>query len=152
MLRALLPLAAALILAAPAAAAGTAAVSRSALLLEMNRVRAEYGLPELALDVRLQRAARAHSRAMLASGTFEHGDLASRMIRFDVAGSVAGENLAWGTGDRGSAQYIVLAWLQSPGHRANLLRAEFTRVGIADLVGSFQGRGGAHVVTADFAG
>src|SRR4029079_14538189 len=146
---ALLPLAAALILAAPAAASGTAAVSRSALLLEMNRVRAEYGLPALAPHVRLQRAARAHSRAMLASGTFDDGDLASRMIRFDVAGSVAGENLAWGTGERGSAQYIVLAWLQSPGHRANLLRAGFTRVGIADLVGSFQCCVAARVVTAD---
>jgi uncharacterized protein YkwD len=150
-LRALLTLAAVLLLAAPAAASGSGG-SRLALLVEMNRVRDEYGLPGLTVDVRLQHAARAHSREMLASGSFEHGDLASRMVAFDIEGTLAGENLAWGTGDRGTAQGIVLAWLQSPSHRANLLRPSFTRVGIADLVGPFQGQGGAHVVTADFAG
>ena len=74
------------------------------------------------------------------------------MLQFNVTGSLAGENLAWGTGFRGSAKGIVAAWLNSPEHRANLLRPSFTRVGIGDLVGSFQGYGGANVVTADFAG
>jgi uncharacterized protein YkwD len=74
------------------------------------------------------------------------------MARFNVTGRLAGENLAWGTGARGTAQGIVAAWLASPEHRANLLRPSFTRVGISDLVGSFRGHSGAHVVTADFAG
>jgi len=118
----------------------------------MNRVRAQYELPQLVIDAHLRRAARAHSREMLESDTFDHGAFATRMAQFEVNGSLAGENLAWGTGDRATAQGIVLAWLQSPGHRANLLRPTFTRVGIADLVGSFQGHSDAHVVTADFAG
>src|SRR5262245_35151058 len=116
----------------------------------MNQVRAEYRLAPLALDPRLQRAARAHSRAMLASDDFDHGDFASRMSQFDVTGSVAGENIAWGTGPRGSAQGIVLAWLASPEHRVNLLRPSFTHVGVAVVVGTFQGYARVHVVTADF--
>ena len=46
---------------------------------------------------------------------------------------IAGENLAWGTGSRGTARGIVAAWLASPEHRANLLRPSFARVGIGDL-------------------
>jgi len=145
----LLAAVAALLLAAPA---GAARRSQPALLLQMNHVRAEYGLAPLTLDRHLEEAARSHSREMLAGGVFQHGDFPTRMAQFGVAGHVAGENLAWGTGSRGSAPGIVLAWLASPEHRANLLRPGFRRVGIGDLVGSFQGYAGAHVVTADFAG
>ncbi len=44
------------------------------------------------------------------------------------------------------------AWLASPGHRRNLLRPGFRRVGLGELRTSFQGVTGATVVTADFAG
>jgi uncharacterized protein YkwD len=74
------------------------------------------------------------------------------MLQFDVTGHLAGENLAWGTGSRGTAGGVVAAWLASPEHRANLLRPSFTRVGIGERVGAFEGAGGAEVVTADFAG
>jgi uncharacterized protein YkwD len=146
-----LALTVALVLVASAAASSPPKRSELALLGQMNTVRAQYGLGPLTLDAHLERAARAHSREMLASNVFTHGDFAGRMFQFEVTGAVAGENLAWGTGARGSAQGIVLAWLASPEHRANLLRQSFTRVGVADLVGTFQGYGGAHVVTADFA-
>jgi uncharacterized protein YkwD len=69
-----------------------------------------------------------------------------------VTGRIAGENLAWGTGTSGTARGIVAAWLASPEHRANLLRPSFVRVGISEIVGTFRGYSGAHVVTADFAG
>ena len=42
--------------------------------------------------------------------------------------------------------------MSSPGHRANLLRPGFRRIGIGALVGRFSGYSGATVVTADFAG
>jgi uncharacterized protein YkwD len=74
------------------------------------------------------------------------------MAQFNVTGNFAGENLASGTGTYGTARGIVVAWLASPEHRANLLRPSFSRVGISDLIGSFRGHRGAHVVTADFAG
>jgi uncharacterized protein YkwD len=152
MFKHLLAVLAAVVLVLPAAALGGSTRSESSLLREMNRVRAGHGLRLLTVDAHLSRAARSHSREMLGSNVFQHGAFGSRMARFDVTGKLAGENLAWGTGVNGTAQGIVLAWLASPEHRANLLRPSFTRVGISDLVGSFLGYSGVHVVTADFAG
>ena len=140
-----------LVLFTTTAAAGlTRAETR--LLKDLNRVRAAHGLAPLRYDPHLQRAARAHSRDMLISQIFQHGAFGARMVRFDVRGTLTGENLAWGNGPFGSASAIVRAWLASPEHRANLLRPRFTRIGIGDLVGPFLGYDGAHVVTADFAG
>jgi uncharacterized protein YkwD len=152
MLTRLLAVCAVLALVLPATALAGMSRSETSLLREMNRVRSEHRLGALRFDAHLQSAARAHSREMLDSGVFAHGDFGSRMLQFDVTGTLAGENLAWGTGFRGSAKGIVIAWLNSPEHRANLLRPSFSRVGIANLVGTFQGHAGAHVVTADFAG
>ena len=152
MFKRLLAVTAVLVLVLPATALAGSTSSESSLLREMNRVRAEYGLGRLSADTHLQRAARAHSKEMIASNVFAHGAFGSRMLQFNVTGKLAGENLAWGTGARGTAQGIVAAWLASPEHRANLLRPSFTRVGISDLVGAFRGYRGAHVVTADFAG
>jgi uncharacterized protein YkwD len=152
MFKHLLAITAALAFVMPAAALAGSSRSDSSLLREMNHVRAEHGLGRLSADTHLQRAARAHSREMIVSNVFAHGAFGSRMFQFNVTGTFAGENLAWGTGARGTAQGIVAAWLASPEHRANLLRPSFTRVGISDIVGSFRGHSGAHVVTADFAG
>jgi uncharacterized protein YkwD len=151
MARGLYAILAALALALPVSA--TAGISSDASVLrEMNRVRAQHGLSALRYDAHLQRAAVAHTREMLTTNIFEHGDFGSRMLQFDVQGRIAGENLAWGTGSLGSARGIVAAWMASPEHRANLLRPSFNRVGVGELVGGFQGYPGAHVVTADFAG
>ena len=152
MFKPLLAAIAALVLLLPAAALGSSTRSESSLLREMNRVRAEHGLGRLTADAHLVRAARSHSQEMIGSNVFEHGAFGTRMVRFNVTGRLAGENLAWGTGARGTAQGVVAAWLASPGHRANLLRPSFTRVGVGELVGAFRGYRGAHVVTADFAG
>lgn len=155
MLRRLTALGAAIVVlvltAATTAAAGlTRAEAR--LLRDLNRVRAAHSLPPLRYDARLQRAARAHTREMLETGIFQHGAFGTRMLQYDVRGSLTGENLAWAIGTRAAAGAIVRAWLASPEHRANLLRPGFTRIGIGDLVGVFLGFDGAHVVTADFAG
>jgi uncharacterized protein YkwD len=152
MFKHLLAVIAALVLVLPATALAGSTRSESSLLREMNRVRAQHGLGQLTTDTHLARAARAHSSEMLVANVFQHGAFGSRMARFNVTGKLAGENLAWGTGTLGTAQGIVAAWLASPEHRANLLRPSFKRVGISDLVGAFLGHGGAHVVTADFAG
>ena len=118
----------------------------------MNRVRAAHGLRPLRLDTTLERAARAHSRDMIARGYFSHGDFVRRLMSFGARGPSIGENLGWGVGDRSTPRRIVAAWLASPGHRANLLRAGFTRIGVGRAVGSFSGYRGATVVTANFAG
>jgi uncharacterized protein YkwD len=142
----------ALLVLAPAAGAATITSPETTLLHQMNVVRAQHGLKPLRFDPRLETAARFHSREMLANDVFQHGAFASRMARFQIQGTLAGENLAWGTGAEGTAQGIVAAWLASPEHRANLLRPSFRRVGVGELTGAFDGHDGARVVTADFAG
>jgi uncharacterized protein YkwD len=151
LLRGLLVGIVALVVVAPAAGA-TLTSPESQLLHQMNVVRAQHGLRPLRFDARLEQAARFHSREMIAGDVFQHGAFGSRMVRFRIQGSLAGENLAWGTGSLGSAQGVVASWLASPEHRANLLRPSFNRVGIGELTGAFHGFGGARVVTADFAG
>lgn len=150
-MRFLILLAAALVLA-PNALAASLTRPEGTLLQEMNRVRAQHGLHALRLDTRLYRASRFHTSEMLRTGAFEHGAFGSRMQRFSVRCSLAGENLAWGVGQRGTARAIVAAWLASPQHRANLLHPSFRRVGVGELYGTFSGFHGAAVVTSDFAG
>ena len=152
MLRTLIAVAALALLLLPSTALAGMTRNETTLLKEMNRVRAQYGLGRLRVDTHLERAARAHSREMIVSGAFQHGAFGARMAQFDVHGTLAGENLAWGTGYRATARAIVAAWLASPEHRANLLRPSFNRVGVGTLVGAFLGNAGATVVTADFAG
>jgi len=43
---------------------------------------------------------------------------------------VVGENLAWGSGALSTPQAIVNGWMNSPGHRANILKPAFTHIGI----------------------
>jgi uncharacterized protein YkwD len=89
---------------------------------------------------------------MLRTGTFAHGDVRARLVRFGARGPTYGENLAWASGSNASATRIVRMWMESPGHRANILRSSFTRIGLGRRVGPFAGYGSAAVVTADFAG
>ena len=151
-LRTFIAVAALALLLLPSTALAGMTRNETTLLKEMNRVRAQHGLGRLRADTRLERAARAHSREMIAGNVFQHGAFGARMARFAVQGTLAGENLAWGIGYRSSARAIVAAWLRSPEHRANLLRPSFTRVGVGTLVGAFLGYQGATVVTTDFAG
>ena len=142
-----------LALATPAASQGTALTpSEQSLLLAVNDARAEAGLQPLGLDAALTRAARAHSHALLARDVLEHGDFAGRLRSFGARGPMLGENLAWGAGAYSRARAIVRACLGSPGHRENLLRPGFRRIGLGAVVGEFAGYSGAVVVTADFAG
>jgi uncharacterized protein YkwD len=122
------------------------------LLAEVNGVRRSNGLRPLAVDRALFRVARAYSATMLRTNAFTHGAMGARLAASGARGPRFGENLAWGTGPYASARRIVQNWMQSPGHRANLLRPGWTRIGLGIAKGTFQGYPGASVVTADFAG
>jgi uncharacterized protein YkwD len=135
------------------ASSGAAPTRGERTLLEsINAVRQANGLAALRIDPRLERAARAHSRDMIRRGYFAHGPLTQRMVVFKVRGPTVGENLAWGIGSQARAPTVVANWLASPKHRANLLRPGFRRIGIGRIRGTFGGRQGAAVITADFAG
>ena len=126
---------------------------REATVLSLvNQVRADHDLRPLQVDTRLVRTARVYSARLLRDGVFTHGDMTTRLRRSGARGPLFGENLAWGVGSRATAAGIVRGWLASPGHRANLLRPGFRRIGIGCARGRFAGYRGASVVTANFAG
>jgi uncharacterized protein YkwD len=137
---------------APAAGASSKQSAVTSLLQAVNQTRAAHGLRPLRLDRTLVLAAQAHSSEMLRENVFTHGDFHGRMVSFHVRGPQAGENLAWGNGTYSHASTIIAEWLASPAHRANLLHPGWTRIGIGLARGTFQGTGGATIVTTDFAG
>jgi uncharacterized protein YkwD len=97
-----------------------------------NRQRQARGMRTLEQDRTLDRAARLHARHMLAQGFFDHKDPsgdgpADRVKRFAKRRYVIiGENIAAGYESSGAA---CRGWMNSAGHRANILRSSFTRVG-----------------------
>lgn len=143
------------VLAPPAQAAGrTTALTQSerSLLGAVNEVRRGHGLRPLRVDAALTRAARSYSATMIRTDVFAHGAMAARLAAHGARGPAFGENLAWCACGRETATTVVRSWMASAGHRANLLRAGWNRIGIGALRGSFQGQPGATVITADFAG
>lgn len=130
----------------------TLTVQEESLVQEINRARAANGAPPLRIGLRLQHAARAHSRAMARSGSFTHDNWYRRLRRHGVRASFVGETIAWGSGSEGTAAGIVASWLASPPHRSTMLDRGFRRVGVGVAVGTMDGVAGASVATADFAG
>lgn len=101
----------------------------------LNKCRASAGLPPLTLnqDVMVSAQIRAYEASLSFSHTRPDGGSAVEMIKKAAPScGAAGENLAMSKG-AGSTdpQYIVNLWMNSSGHRANILRASFTQVAIA---------------------
>ena len=97
-----------------------------------NRYRAQYGLQPLAANKRLSDIARMKSQDMHDKGYFDHtsptyGSPFDMMKRFGVNYRSAGENIAMGYR---TPEAVVEGWMNSPGHRANILRASFTEIGV----------------------
>jgi uncharacterized protein YkwD len=140
----------------PAANAGNQAAtlnpSERALLTVVNEVRTGNGLRPLRVDPVLARVARSYSATLIRTDVFTHGAMFERLAGSGARGPAFGENLAWGTGPYASARRIVGSWMASPGHRANLLRPGWNRIGLGAVKGNFLGYDRATVVTADFAG
>ncbi|MFF5966602.1 CAP domain-containing protein [Streptomyces collinus] len=123
----------------PDGLAGTAA----AVVDLTNRERAGAGLPPLAADPLLTTAAQAHSADMVARAFYAHTapDGSRPWDRAAAAGSTRraiGENIA--CGQRSPAD-VVEGWMNSPGHRANILNPGFTHIGIGFAGG---GRAGTY--------
>jgi uncharacterized protein YkwD len=146
---------AALATAAPAAAfcpdaetlaseQGTAQLEESLRCL-INERRATEGLAPVRPESRLRDAAQRHSEEMVGGGYFAH-DTPSGVSFIDRivatgytrgAGSwLVGENLVWGTQTLSTPESMVQAWMDSPTHRANLMRARFREMGIAAVRGT----------------
>jgi uncharacterized protein YkwD len=99
-----------------------------------NQARAQAGVASLKWDPALAAAALQHCRMMAAEGEISHQysgepDLSSRAARAGAHFSLIEENVAMAS----SAAAVHRAWMQSPGHRENLLSHEVDHVGIAVL-------------------
>jgi uncharacterized protein YkwD len=112
-----------------------------AQMLELvNGERASAGLKPLAPDPELTEVARAHSTDMFERGYFAHVSPEGlspfdRMTQAGVKFRTAGENLALAP----TLQIAHTGLMNSPGHRANILRPEFGRLGIGIMDGGFRG-------------
>jgi uncharacterized protein YkwD len=110
------------------------AQARRAVLCLLNQQRVAHDLPPLVEDGRLQAAAQAHAEDMGIRNFYAHrnpdGIMPHRRIRAaGYDGPATGENIHWGIGLNATPARIVEDWMNSPGHRANILRITFTRVG-----------------------
>lgn len=113
------------------------------VFIETNRHRAENGRAALRHDATLDAAAEAKLKDMFERQYFAHesptGEGPADVI--EAAGYAyitVGENLA--LGNFADDRELVQAWMDSPGHRANILEGAFTEIGIAVGRGMYEGR------------
>ncbi|MFJ7839180.1 CAP domain-containing protein [Lysinibacillus sphaericus] len=97
-----------------------------------NAERTKAGLKALQTDDKLMAAAREKSQDMQSKKYFSHtsptfGSPFDRMKALGITYKSAGENIAQG---QRSPQEVVQAWMDSPGHRANILNANYTHIGV----------------------
>jgi uncharacterized YkwD family protein len=97
-----------------------------------NKERAKYGLPPLKVDLALSKVAHEKSRDMAVNHYFSHnsptyGSPFEMMRKFGISYTAAGENIAKG---QRTPQEVVAAWMNSAGHRANILNKNYTHIGV----------------------
>ncbi|RLL40370.1 hypothetical protein D8M04_19225 [Oceanobacillus piezotolerans] len=97
-----------------------------------NQERAKQGLAPLEIDTELSKVAREKSNDMAVNNYFDHnspkyGSPFDMMKSFGISYKTAGENIA--KGQRTPAE-VVNAWMNSEGHRANILNGQFTHIGV----------------------
>jgi uncharacterized protein YkwD len=129
----------------------------AATLCLLNQQRADNGLKALTESTTLDRAAGDFAADMVKRDYFDHVSPGggTMLDRIKAAGWVptgswsAGENIAWGSGSLATPAAIVNGWMHSAGHRANILTASFTQIGIGIASGAPQSgvRGGGTYAT-----
>lgn len=122
----------------------------------MNAERAEAGVERLALATDVLAVARAHSRDMGDRGYFSHDTPegvtpSERAAAAGIAWRMYGENIFYVSGDGGMstpelAAYVVDGWMNSAGHRANILEPAYEEA----AVGVHHDDSGAYYFTQNF--
>lgn len=108
---------------------GTSSAAQ-AVLAEVNAARAQNGLSALTLDASMNRAAAVRAAELAQSFSHTRPNGSRGLTALNEAGvsyRTAGENIASG---QQTAQAVVSAWMNSSGHRANILSASFGRMGV----------------------
>ncbi|MES2931557.1 MAG: CAP domain-containing protein [Patescibacteria group bacterium] len=107
-----------------------------------NQDRAANGIASLSVDPHLSQAAQMKANDMAARGYFSHVDPDGNQpwFWFKKAGydyAYAGENLAVNFTD---SEDVQKAWMNSPTHHANIVKAQYTRIGIGVAQGMYEGK------------
>ena len=102
------------------------------VIRRVNEIRTQNGLKELQTDWQLSRVARYKSEDMKKNNYFSHtsptyGSPFDMMKKFGISYRSAGENIAKG---QKTPQAVVNAWMNSAGHRENILKASYTHIGV----------------------
>ena len=118
------------------------------LAIEINNIRLEQGLNGLATSSELMQAAQMKAEDMAAKGYFAHTspEGISPWHWFYEAGykpRLAGENLALSYSLESD---IVTAWLNSPGHKRNIVKENYTETGFGVAVGTYNGQAVYYIV------
>jgi uncharacterized protein YkwD len=93
----------------------------------ISAYRVSKGLSPVTVDPRLNEAAAHQARVVAAAGQLSHGNFASRMDRYGIAGYAA-ENLSAGAS---TVDATIGRWKASPGHNSNLLMPQARKIGLA---------------------
>lgn len=140
------------------AADNVTAVGQATLCL-LNQQRAADGLGPLVENAALSSASTGYSQRMVAQGFFAHespdgGTLVDRLTAAGYLGDddpwVVGENIGWGQASLATPRSMVDAWMNSPGHRENLLSADYTEVGLGLALGTPADETWGATYTTDF--
>jgi len=135
----------------PAAATQASAITVDNVFSLTNSSRSQFQLPALSFNSKLALAAQNKAKALVACGCFSHdipvnGTTVTPWWFFQQVGYnyiSAGENLAV---DFTQAENVETAWMNSPGHRANILNKDYEEIGIGIASGQFQGHSTTFVV------
>ena len=98
----------------------------------VNKERAAQGLKPLTLNKELSNVANIKSRDMIEKGYFDHtsptyGSPFDMMKKFNISYNTAGENIAMG---QKTPSEVMNSWMNSSGHRANILNSTYTELGV----------------------
>ena len=102
------------------------------VIVLINNIRKENGLSEITMNTELCKVARLKAQDMHNNQYFSHtsptyGSPFDMMKQFGITYRTAGENIAMG---QTTPQAVVDAWMNSDGHRANILNASYTQIGM----------------------
>ncbi|CAM4244635.1 putative YkwD family protein [Paenibacillus endophyticus] len=105
----------------------------------VNAERSKAGLGALSMDSKLANMAMVKAKDMSDNNYFDHnsptyGSPFDMMRQFQITYSSAGENIAKG---QPTAERVMNDWMNSPGHRANILNGSFSKIGVAYYNGSW---------------
>jgi uncharacterized protein YkwD len=129
----------------------------AAVVCLLNVERTQRNLAPLRDSAPLRAAAGRYARQMVAGGFFDHVSPTGSTLRARIAGvgyskptgCTLAENIATGSGELSTPSAIVAAWMQSPGHRRNILTGRFRDVGIS-VASGMAGEGEGATYVADF--